>query len=107
MRSVVMLAVGDGFPTGETREQAACASTAFANYADVTHELIEALRPQVVVSCMLGRGFDCVDLAERLSAIGFRGTYRLIGSGMPEPELVVRELRSLFPTLRVDLAITT
>jgi hypothetical protein len=105
MGPVVMLAVGDGFSSDAVRE-AASANTAFADYADVTRELMHALRPQIVISSMLARNFDCVDLAGRLSAIGFRGTYRLIGHGMPEPELIVRELRSLFPGLEVDLAIS-
>jgi hypothetical protein len=104
IRPVIVLAVGDGFSNSDACDAASRASTAFTDYADVGAELIHALRPQVVISSMLARNFDCVDLAERLVAIGFEGTYRLIGHGIPEPELVVRELQSLFPGLKVDLA---
>lgn len=101
---VVVLAIGDVFSI-RTRIDADLAGdrTAFAEYGEVTPELLEALRPQVVVSSVLGRNFDCVDLAEKLSGYGFEGCYRLIAHGMPQPELVLREIRALFPELRVEL----
>ena len=101
---VVVLAVGDVLWL-RTRSDADLAggATAFADFADVTHELVDALDPQIVVSSVLGRNFDCLDLAEKLDGIGFRGRYCLIAHGIPEPELVLREVRSLFPALRVEL----
>lgn len=101
---IVVLAVGDVFSI-RTRINADLAGdrTAFAEFSEVTPELLEALRPQVVVSSVLGRNFDCVDLAERLCDLGFDGSYRLIAHGMPEPELVRREIQSLFPDLSVEL----
>jgi hypothetical protein len=101
---IAVLAVGDVFSL-RTRIDAglAGATTAFAEFSDVTPELMEALSPQIVVSSVLGRNFDCVDLAERLCEVGFRGCYRLIAHGMPQPDLVLREIRSLFPGLRVEL----
>lgn len=101
---VVVLAVGDilsleNRPEPDLSEP----TTAFADFSEVTGELVEALEPQVVVSSVLGRNFDCVDLAERLADIGFRGCYRVIGHGLPQPDLVLREIRSLFPSLRVEL----
>lgn len=101
---VVVLAVGDVLSLRRSaKSNLAGDATAFADFADVTRELIEVLEPQVVVSSVLGRNFDCVDLAERLDGFGFRGCYRLIGHGIPQPELVLRELRSLFPSLCVEL----
>ena len=101
---VVVLAVGDVLSL-KARVDADLAgdTTALADFVEVTPELMQVLRPHVVVSSVLGRNFDCVDLAERLSDIGFDGHYRLIGHGIPQPELVLRELRSLFPNLRVEL----
>lgn len=101
---VVVLAVGDVFSI-RTRLDADVAGdrTAFAEFAEVTPELLDALRPEVVVSSVLGRNFDCVDMAEKLCAVGFSGCYRLIAHGMPQPNLVLREIRSLFPALHVEL----
>ena len=101
---VVVLAVGDvlTLKTGSETNLAGD-TTAFTDFSDVTHDLLDALDPQIVVSSVLGRNFDCVDLAEKLDSIGFRGCYRLIGHGIPQPELVLREIRSLFPSLRVEL----
>lgn len=101
---IVVLAVGDVLSL-RTRvgSHQANETLAFADFLDVTDELVEALNPEVVVSSVLGRNFDCVDLAEKLDEIGFRGRYRLIGHGIPQPELVLREIRSLFPSLAVEL----
>ena len=103
-KSKVILAVGDVLSL-RSRSEADIAgdATAFANFADVTQELVDALDPQIVVSSVLGRNFDCVDLAERLDHLGFRGRYCLIAHGIPEPGLVLREIRSLFPALQVEL----
>jgi hypothetical protein len=104
---IVVLAVGDVFSI-RTRLDAGVAGdrTAFAEFSEVTPELMEALSPQIVVSSVLGRNFDCVDLAEKLCEVGFNGCYRLIAHGMPQPGLVLREIRSLFPSLRVELDAT-
>jgi hypothetical protein len=103
----VVLAVGDVFSIRtRTAPGVAGDTTAFAEFSEVTPELMEALSPQVVISSVLGRNFDCVDLAERLCEVGFNGCYRLIAHGMPQPDLVLREIRSLFPSLRVELDAT-
>jgi hypothetical protein len=100
----VVLAVGDVLSlTTRMSADLAADTTAFAEFVDVTPELMSELAPQVVVSSVLGRNFDCVDLAERLNEVGFEGCYRLIGHGMPEPLLVLREIRSLFPSLHVEM----
>lgn len=101
---VLVLAVGDVFPlAARINADLEGGRTAFADFSDVTHDLVATLAPQVVISSVLGRNFDCVDLAEKLAALGFRGCYRLIGHGIPRPELVVREIRALFPGLHVEL----
>lgn len=99
----VVLAVGDLFSLKVQMDGRRVADAAFADFADVDAELIRSLRPNLVISAMLARNFDCVDLAERLSTIGFEGSYRLLSHGVPQPELVLHEIRSLFPDLRIEL----
>lgn len=105
--AIVVLAVGDVFSI-RSRIDADLAGdrTAFAEFTEITPELMDALRPQVVVSSILGRNFDCVDLAEKLCEVRFTGCYRLIAHDMPQPDLVLGEIRSLFPGLRVELDAT-
>lgn len=100
----VVLAVGDVFSlTTRIIADRAGEKTAFADFSEVTPELVDSLSPEIVVSSVVGRNFDCVDLAEKLSSIDFSGCYRLIAHGLPQPELVLREMRGLFPGLNIQL----
>ncbi len=76
---------------------------AFVGFQDVTAELLAELEPSVVLSPLLANGFDCIDLAENLVAAGFTGRYRAVTQTLPNPHLVVREIRQLCPGLDFDL----
>ncbi len=104
MSAANVLAVGDTLSPGlHAAVDPDGDSTTFASYSDVTPSLVDTLGPEVVVSLVLGSSFDCVDLAEKLSAMGFDGRYCLIAHGLPRPDLILREIRSLFPMLKVEL----
>lgn len=77
---------------------------AFAEFHEVTAELLETLSPALVLSPLLSRRFDCVDLAELLHVLGYRGKYRVIGNDLPNPDLITAEVMSLVPGL--DFAVT-
>ena len=72
---------------------------AFCTFEQVDEELLRRLRPTLVLSPVLARRFDCIDLATRLHELGFREKYRAIASNMPNPEIIEREIRSLCPKL--------
>lgn len=76
---------------------------AFVEICDISAELIESLRPEMVVSPLLARGFDCIDLAQALHASGFRGRYRAMARNLPDPEMIRREIRNLCPGLDFDI----
>ena len=69
----------------------------------MTDVLLEVLAPKLVVSPVLARRFDCVDLAIRLATLGYSGAYRAFSTDLPRPELIDSEIRVLCPTL--DFAI--
>ncbi len=99
-RSATVLAVGD------TREWAARGRrlpsdghVLFVEFHEVTTDLLDQVCPRLVLSPLLARTFDCVDLAQRLGKLGYRGPYRAIDSGLPDPDLIVREVKSLVPGL--------
>lgn len=101
---VIVLAVGDVFSlTTRILADRTGEKTAFADFSEVTPELVDTMSPEIVVSSVVGRNFDCVDLAEKLSSIAFDGCYRLIAHGLPQPDLVLREMRGLFPDLNIEL----
>jgi hypothetical protein len=75
----------------------------FVGYAEVTAALLAATLPDVVLSPLFGEGFDAIDLARRLVALDYRGRYRVVADGLPEPGVVRAEVRAQAPGLDFDL----
>lgn len=74
------------------------------DFAAVTGELLESFKPHFVVSPFLTQGFDLLDLGTRLTALHFKGAYRVLTeAALPNPGLVLREVRSQCPGLDIDL----
>lgn len=78
---------------------------AFSSFEGITQELFQIINPEVVFSPILARGFDCIDLAQVLSSIGYPGRYRAIAAALPDPDIVKREIRSMCPGLDFDVII--
>lgn len=74
-----------------------------AAFSDLSRPLIERLKPRLVVSPLLARDFDCLDLAQLLFALGYTGQYRVLSNDLPNPRLVVAEARALCPALDFDV----
>ena len=102
--TVAILAVGSAdewralgnAPSGDGR-------IAFASFEEIREELLTRLCPTVVLSPVLALRFDCIDLAQRLYALGFTGRYRAVSDELPDPLMVEREIKHLCPGL--DFAI--
>ncbi|HCQ63914.1 MAG TPA: hypothetical protein DIU07_01485 [Rhodobacteraceae bacterium] len=90
---------------GDSSGDEAAADITCLPFAQVTAEALDRIRPDVVVSSLVGPGFDCLDLSERLAAAGFRGKYRAIAPTVPDPDLVRREITDRFPALDFDLVV--
>jgi hypothetical protein len=79
----------------------------FAEFHQVTAELLSRLSPPLILSPLLARNFDCIDLAEVLWSLGYRGRYRAIDPSLPNPALIRREVRMLVPGLDFDVTTLT
>ncbi len=99
-QTVAVLAVGD---SEEWLRQGNCllteGSIVFVSVEEVTASLVGRLRPTVVISPALSHRFDCIDLAQILQRIGFKGRYRAVSTELPNPEMVKREIGHLCPGL--------
>ncbi len=74
------------------------------DYDQVTAELLESFKPHFVVSTILTPRFDIIDLAQLLTRLKFTGAYRVLtDEALPNPGVVLREVRSHCPKLDVDL----
>jgi len=77
----------------------------FVGLQDVTADLMGRLRPDVVLSALMGESFDALDLARRLSGLGYGGLYRALTNALPNPSAIVSEVRASAPGLDFDLYI--
>lgn len=104
--TVAILAVGSAaeWREGGNRLQAD-GRVAFASFEDISLEMISRLCPTVILSPVLARNFDCIDLAQKLFAHGYTGRYRAVSDELPDPEMVEREIRHLCPGLDFGILI--
>lgn len=101
-----ILAVGDLQEWRRSgRDIPADGKIAFTDFRSVSEELFQLIAPHLVLSPLLARGFDCIDLAQVLHAIGFKGRYRAIAEVLPNPEIIRREIVDLCPGLDFDVIV--
>jgi hypothetical protein len=72
---------------------------------DISAETLAALRPDVVLTPLVGAGFDCLDVAVALCAAGYRARLRAVVRYVPNPGLVRREIAASCPGLDFDLIV--
>ena len=56
-------------------------------------------QPDLVISPLIARSWDILDLAEKLVASGYSGPLMVQTGPLPRAELVIGEIKSLFPEL--------
>lgn len=71
----------------------------------VEPDILSDLRPQLVVTPLMGVGFDAHDLALRLTSLEFGGVLRVLAPPLPKPEMLRAELSHAAPGLTVDVQI--
>lgn len=72
---------------------------AFVKFEEVAGFLWDLPRPELILSPLVTRRFDCIDLAELLHRHRFRGRYRAMSDGLPDPDLVCAEIRGEYEGL--------
>jgi hypothetical protein len=75
----------------------------FVEFEGVSAELLSEVRPDLVLSPLMGETFDALDVAQKLSSLGFGGRYRALTNPLPRPEAIIEEVRSLAPGLDFEL----
>lgn len=101
----VVLLVLDGHRRSPqvNRDEPAGAGYCVAGFDQIDADLLRELSPDVILTPLVSRGFDCLDLAKRLGALGYCGAFRAVSTAVPDPDLIRREIRALCPQLRFDL----
>ena len=87
------------------RDWSSCQCVTYSNPSDVTKPFLQVISPDVVVSAVVGFGYDAIDIAKRLSDAGYRGRYRCIAAAVPDHTIIQQEVAQSSPS--VDFAIIT
>ncbi len=102
--SPVMLAVGTRLAELSRNERPPVSgSVVHVEFSDISSTLIESLRPSLVLTPLLSRWFDCIELAQRLSECGYSGSLHILADGIPRPQIVLNEVREVCPDLAVQI----
>lgn len=103
-RGSYILAVGEvGHWRSSGRDLPFDSQIVFADFHDVTAELIASLEPEFILSPLVSGTFDCLDLAQVLHEIGFLGRFRILVPHLPNPRIITAEIKSLCPQLDLML----
>jgi len=65
--------------------------------------MLQTVRPDVVVAPLIAPQWDLVELGETLRAYGYRGTVHALTRPLPCGELILGELSGLYPDLAFRL----
>ncbi|EAR51008.1 hypothetical protein OG2516_03368 [Oceanicola granulosus HTCC2516] len=75
----------------------------FTSFGNLDRGLLGQIEPDIIVSPLVGPGFDALEIARRLQECGFTGCYRAIADKLPHADLVRREVRAAAPDVEFDL----
>jgi len=57
----------------------------------------------IVLSTLMARGRDVIEIARLLSDLAFSGRYRVIADGLPNPDLVTQEVAAAAPEIDFEV----
>ncbi|MGJ8587075.1 MAG: hypothetical protein ACSHXW_02890 [Yoonia sp.] len=75
----------------------------FTDLDGLTSELLSEIDPDLILSPLFGGNFDVIDVAQRLTELGYEGRYRAISENMPDSEMIRREVCAQSEGLDFDL----
>lgn len=81
------------------------ATVTLVQFRALDARLLARVGPDVVLAPLFSTEFDITDLAERLEVLGYRGALRAFTRPLPEPRVVLAEVRIGWPKLDFDLIV--
>lgn len=101
-RAARTVLVVDEHPVAAARAALAAPGRVLAvPFARLDAALLASVLPDRVLTGLVAEGFDAMDVAERLQALGYGGELWVVCPPLPDLPLVRRELTAAFPALSV------
>lgn len=69
----------------------------------LTSDIMAELSPDIVLSHLLSKSYDVIEVARRLQELNFSGTYIAIWRRIPNPDVIRAEVRQVAPHLHFEL----
>lgn len=77
----------------------------FLEFDAITTEVMRTINPEVVLSPLVCDDFDATQMIAELARYNFKGRYRAVTSGLTNPQMVLREVRTFAPAVDFDLLV--
>ena len=74
-----------------------------AGLADLSAELLAKFKPDCVLAPLFGVECDVMDIAARLTQLGYRGLLLAVSDPLPNPQAIRAEIQAANPDLTFDL----
>lgn len=87
----------------EGRDVANFNGVTFLSLQDLDETNLDPAVPSVVLSALVADSFDAVDVALRLSQLGYQGPYRALTGPTTDAEAIVTEISLITPDLDFDI----
>jgi hypothetical protein len=71
-------------------------------FTHLSAAMLATIQPDLVVAPLFTTGWDIMDLAEALQSGGYAGPVRILSRPLPRSDLVLGEVRALFPGLELQ-----
>ncbi|WP_166415642.1 hypothetical protein [Cochlodiniinecator piscidefendens] len=75
----------------------------FAEFSDISSFFLARHKPDVILAPLCARGFDALELTNRLASEGYQGGLRFLAPDIPVPEIILMELSRLAPDIEIKL----
>lgn len=75
----------------------------FIDIEDLDADMLIKFPAQIVLSTLSARDRDVIEIAQMLSDFGFKGRYRAIADGIPNTELIVKEVAAVASELDFEV----
>lgn len=85
------------------RDIAGDADYSYTSFASLSRELLADIAPDLVLSPLVSKDFDVIDLARHLADLDYTGSFRVILDRIPDAAIIKAEVTLVAPHLDFDI----